>query len=89
MHYKFKVDIGVKEYVWLIFMIIVIMGIFSFAGAVFAIATSSEEASNFFIGIGCFVDFIYVIKFFIESVFIIPANEYEKSQIIKEEEKNK
>lgn len=87
MYYKFKVDIGVKQYAWLIFMIVIILLVASFVGSVFEIATTSEEFGYLFLGIGCLISSVYIVKFFVESIFIIPAREYEKNNIIAEEKR--
>lgn len=99
MYLKLKADLGIVSIAFLMIMLLFIQIVFIIAivfisGVVGKVMNISEWYSlgvtlSIMVPINLLSLFVYTVKFVIESIFIVPANEYEKNQILKEEEKNK
>lgn len=99
MYLKLKADLGIIQVLFLIFAVLAIQIIFCLAIGIFSTIISEVFGLNSWYALGmsaaviipinalCIV--VYTVKFLIESIFIMPANDYEKTQLIKEDEKNK
>lgn len=94
MYYKFKMDVGLKETIVLLAWYLIAGLVAGFLNGVIG-AIFYDSSPILVIGITAILWtivgvwlFLFTIKFIVESIFILPASEYEKKQLIKEDKDN-